>query len=126
MNIKIKHGTPIILPVGVRGEKRNSVYMLLDTGARVTILSWNALEFCGYKPYIVKKAVPVTTANGVIHCPLIKVKEISIGKFKVKDIEVICHDIPELIRLEGLLGLNFIENFRVCIDYKKGCMELEK
>jgi len=30
-----------------------------------------------------------------------------------------------LIRVDGLLGLNFIENFRVCIDYKKEILEIE-
>jgi len=125
MKVRIKRKSPIILPVAIKGGKTNKVYMIMDTGARVTMLSWEALEFCGYKPYLSRRTTKVTTANGVIECPLIKVKEISGGEFKVENIDVICHDIPELIRVDGLIGLNFIENFRICIDYKKGCIEIE-
>jgi len=124
MKIKIKRNIPIITPIIIKGERKASVRMLWDTGARVTMLSWKTLEFCGYEPYVIRKTVPVTTANGVVECPVIKVKEISLGKFKVRNLEVVCHDIPELIRIEGLIGLNFIENFRVCIDYRKGYMEI--
>jgi len=98
--------------------------LLLDTGATTTILSWDILKDIGYDPAISTKRKDVTTANGVIETPLVKVKEMSIGHFKVKNTDVICHDIPELIRVDGLLGLNFIENFRVCIDYKKGILEI--
>ena len=110
----------------MKGKRKASVRMLWDTGARVTMLSWKTLEFCGYEPYLIRKTVPVTTANGVVECPVIKVKEISLGKFKARNIDIVCHDIPELIRIEGLIGLNFIENFRVCIDYRKEYMEIEK
>ncbi|PKP60951.1 MAG: hypothetical protein CVT88_01595 [Candidatus Altiarchaeales archaeon HGW-Altiarchaeales-1] len=125
MKIKIKGNIPIITPIMIKGSREKIVRMLWDTGARVTMLSWKTLEFCGYEPYLIQKTASVTTANGVVECPIIKVREISLGKFKAKNIDVISHDIPELIRIEGLIGLNFIENFRVCIDYKKGCMEIE-
>jgi len=125
MRIKIKRNTPIITPVTVKGDREKIVRMLWDTGARITMLSWGTLDFSGYKPQITRKTVNVTTANGVIECPLIRVKELSVKEFRVENIDVICHDIPELIRVEGLIGLNFIENFRVCIDYKKECMEIE-
>ena len=122
--MKIKLKKPIIVDVRIAGKRRRRVKLLLDTGATTTILSWDILKDIGYDPAISNRRKDVTTANGVIEAPLVKVKGMSIGHFKVKNTDVICHDIPELIRVDGLLGLNFIENFRVCIDYKKGVLEI--
>ncbi|PKP57238.1 MAG: peptidase A2A [Candidatus Altiarchaeales archaeon HGW-Altiarchaeales-1] len=123
--MRIKLERPIIVDVMIIGKRKRGVKVLLDTGATNTILSWDTLKDIGYDPAISTKRTNITTANGVIEAPLVRVKEISIGDFRVKDIDVLCHDIPELIRVDGLLGLNFIENFRVCIDYKKEILEIE-
>ena len=122
--MKVKLKKPIIVDVRITGKRRRWAKLLLDIGATTTILSWDILKDIGYDPAISNRRKDVTTANGVIEAPLVKVKEMSIGQFKVKNTDVICHDIPELIRVDGLLGLNFIENFRVCIDYRKGILEI--
>ena len=123
--MKIKLEKQIIVDVKVTGKRKRRVKLLFDTGATITMLSWDTLKDIGYDPAISNRRKNITTANGVIEAPLVKVKEISIGDFRVNDIDAICHDIPELIRVDGLLGLNFIENFKVCIDYRKGVLEIE-
>ncbi len=59
----------------IKGSREKIVRMLWDTGARVTMLSWKTLEFCGYEHYLIQKTASVTTANGVVECPIIKVRE---------------------------------------------------
>ena len=41
-----------------------------------------------------------------------------------KGVEVICHDIPELAGIRGLLGLSFLRHFRTVIDYQQGYLEI--
>jgi len=42
----------------------------------------------------------------------------------VNNIEVICHNIPEVVGIEGLLGLSFLKEFRTLIDYRKKILEI--
>jgi predicted aspartyl protease len=66
----------------------------------------------------------IVTANGVIEAPLITVERIHIADLRAESVEVICHDIPEITGVEGLLGLSFLKHFRTLIDYTTGLLEL--
>jgi clan AA aspartic protease (TIGR02281 family) len=121
---------PIGIPIIIRNVKIDGpngsvkIDMLLDTGAAYTALSWTDLKAIGYDPAVVPDRQVVITANGVIEVPKLKVKCISISNIEVRDIEVICHDIPELAGIRGLIGLSFIKHFRTVVDYKEGYIEI--
>jgi len=55
---------------------------------------------------------------------LLSVKNISIGELSCKNIEVICHTIPELVEIDGLLGLSFLSHFKTIIDYRKQLLKI--
>jgi predicted aspartyl protease len=70
------------------------------------------------------KKASIITANGVIETPLLKIKEIIAGEIKVKNVEVVCLDLPELAGIEGLLGLTFLDKMETNIDYKNRTLEI--
>jgi len=92
--------------------------MILDTGAAFTALSWADLKVLGYDPAVVSERQEIITANGVIEVPKLRVERIAVGDLEAREVEVICHDTPELTGIRGLLGLNFLKRFRTVIDYK--------
>jgi len=98
--------------------------MVLDTGAVYTVIAWDVAKDIGYDPAISERRMPIVTANGVIEAPLITVKSIHIADLQAEAAEVICHDIPEITGIEGLLGLSFLKNFRTLIDYTTGVLEI--
>ena len=98
--------------------------MILDTGAMYTAISWDVAKDIGYDPAVALDRVPIITANGVIEVPKIKVKGIGFKELYVKDVEVICHDIPEIAEIEGLLGLSFLKHFKICLDFKANILEI--
>lgn len=51
---------------------------------------------------------------------------IELGDLRLANLEVVCHDIPELAGIEGLLGLNFLRHFRVVIDYPSAILEIRR
>jgi len=55
---------------------------------------------------------------------LITVDRIQIADLQAESVDVICHDIPEITGIEGLLGLSFLKHFRTLIDYPTGILEL--
>lgn len=121
-----KLNLPIVIErVKVEGPSASrEVDLILDSGARFVSLSWEVLEDIGYAPVIVSERVKIVTANGVIEVPLLKVKGISIGELFTEEVEVICHTIPELAEVDGLLGLSFLKSFKVTMDFRKGIGEI--
>ncbi|OIN98195.1 hypothetical protein AUJ66_01445 [Candidatus Desantisbacteria bacterium CG1_02_38_46] len=115
----------IIKRVRVEGPKATrEVDLILDTGARFTSLSWGTLEDIGYDPAVILGRVKIITANGIIETPIVKIKNLCVGDLCRKDVEVICHDIPEIAEVDGLLGLSFLVHFRTVVDYKEGLLEI--
>lgn len=121
-------------PVGIPLMVRNiivsgpagdlSVDLMLDTGAVFTVLSWTDLRLIGYDPATVPGRRNIVTANGVIQVPTLRVARMSVGPLQAQEAEVICHDIPELAGVRGLLGLSFLRYFRTVIDYRRGYLEI--
>jgi clan AA aspartic protease (TIGR02281 family) len=117
---------PIILrrveihgPAGVR-----EIDVILDTGAVYTVIAWDVAMDIGYDPAISRRRTPIVTANGVIEAPLITVERIRWGELEAEAVDVVCHDIPELAGIEGLLGISFLRHFRTLIDYTTGVLEI--
>lgn len=106
-------------PVGVR-----EIDVILDTGAVYTVIAWDVAKDIGYDPAISDRRTPIITANGVIEAPLITVERIQLAELGAEAVDVVCHDIPELAGIEGLLGLSFLQHFRTLIDYTTGVLEI--
>ena len=102
----------------VRGD------FILDTGAILTAISSSILSVIGYNPETITESYEIITANGIVELPMLKVDKIAIGNIEARDIEIICHDIPELAEIQGFLGLSFLQHFRTVIDYKQGYLEI--
>ena len=117
---------PLILRrVRVDGPNASrEIDMILDTGAMYTAISWDIVKDIGYDPAVALDRVPIITANGVIEVLKIKVIEIGFKELYIEDVEVICHDIPEIAEIEGLLGLSFLKYFKICLDFKTNILEI--
>lgn len=109
---------------GKKGVKRR-IKAALDTGATYTMIPWQIAEALGYEPAIAKEKITLITASGVETAPLIKIKEIRLLDKSVKNVPVVCHDLPPKSYVVGLLGLSFLRHFKIIIDYKKGILELD-
>lgn len=106
-------------PAGVR-----EIDMILDTDTVYTVIAWDVVKDIGYDPAVSRRRVSIVTANGVIEAPLITVECIKLAELKGEAIDVVCHDIPELAGIEGLLGLSFLQPVRTLIDYTTGTLEI--
>ena len=124
MRVSLK--IPIIVErLKVQGPKASrEVDMLFDTGARYTSFSWDTLKDIGYDPAISSERISIITANGSIEAPLLKVDEIIWGDIALKNVKVICHNIPEFVGLDGLLGISFIQHFDIALNFRQGFLEI--
>lgn len=124
--MRLPIGIPLVVRnVRVSGPKGKVwVDLILDAGAAFTALSRSILKMLGYDPAVASEREEVVTANGVIEVPKLTVDSVRIGDVEAKEVEVICHDIPELVEVRGLLGLSFLTRFRTVIDYRGGYLEI--
>ena len=126
MSVRFPIGIPLLVRnvsiVGPKGLLK--VDMILDTGAALTALSWSDLKVIGYDPAVAPERQQIITANGIIEVPKLSVERIAVADAEATEVEVICHDIPELAGVRGLLGLSFLKHFKTVIDYIQGYLEL--
>jgi clan AA aspartic protease (TIGR02281 family) len=124
--MKLKLEMPIVIRrIRINGPKGyREIDVVLDTGAVYAVIAWDVAKDIGYDPAISERRVPMITANGVIEAPLITVQSIQISELGADSVDVICHDIPEMTGIEGLLGLSFLKQFRTLIDYDTKVLEI--
>jgi len=103
------------------------VSVVLDTGASFTIVAADVLAQLGYDPANPQlKRQRIVTGSGIEYAPCIPVRSATAIGQKVTHLEVLCHDLPAESRVDGLLGLNFLRNFKLTIRPRRGIIELTK
>ncbi|MBW8049499.1 MAG: hypothetical protein FVQ77_04005 [Cytophagales bacterium] len=119
-------GSGLII-VNTEIDGKYELKMVLDTGATNTTINSNALYLLGYdlKDNIGK--VEIETANGVIETEVFEVGSFdSLGqskdKFQIQVYDFLAHGI--FFDYNGLLGLDFLEGTKFCIDTKLNTITL--
>jgi predicted aspartyl protease len=99
---------------------------IVDTGAGHTIFDEDYISTIGYtKESIIKKELFKGFGGKIIEVPIIKIKSISClglirNNFKIG----FCKFAPDAF-YKGILGVDFLINHKLSIDFKKGIIELE-
>lgn len=116
----------IVIPTGIWDPNGDAIVMLaLDTGATGSTINWDLLVLLGYDPAIIKDRVQMTTGSGVEYVPKIVVDKIkALGKEK-KGFEFLCHTLPPSATVDGVLGLDFLRDGRLIIDFQKGIVNFQ-
>lgn len=116
----------VVRGVELAGPKCSfAVDLILDTGAAYTMIAWDTAMLLGYDPARQSKSVPIVTANGKVHVPMIFLRRISLEDIHAVNVPAICHDIPEIVEVSGLLGLSFLRHFRTTINYRSLTLQIE-
>lgn len=99
--------------------------MALDTGATYVMISWDIAEKLGLMPNLLKERIETVTASGVEKVPLIELPLVSVAGKEAKNIKAIVHDLPQKSYVDGLLGLSFLRNFNVHLNFREGIFEID-
>ena len=88
-----------------------SLKMALDTGATYTMLPPDLLFDVGYDPTKAQRHLELSTANGLVVVPLLRIGTLRCLGLTLKDVEVVAHHLPPESPVEGLLGLNVLTHW---------------
>ncbi len=113
--VRMKHATEPQWPV-----------MVLDTAARTTVIDPKMAAALGLEPEESGPTVNVVGATGATSAALLTVNSVSVLGLDVRDLDVICHQLPSSLGLHGVLGLNFLRHFKIVIDNETETVILTK
>ena len=108
-----------LILVNIEVDKKYELKMILDTGATNTTIDSNALYLLSHDLKDSIGTVEIETANGVIETEVFELNSFaSLGiikeNFQIQVYDFIAHGI--FSDYNGLLGLDFLEKTKFCID----------
>jgi len=124
-------GTPVI-EVEINGYKRK---FLFDTGAGLTVVSSDVAQKCGILPIKSGQMHAATATSKKIDAQPTVISNLKLGELLIKNHPAIIIDEKNLevkllgirfMKIDGIIGWNAIQNFRVIIDYKNELLTLNK
>jgi clan AA aspartic protease (TIGR02281 family) len=119
-----KQGQVVIVEATL--NNKTSAKFIVDTGASYTMISSATAKELAVGNEANSRTVPFQTANGLIQAPLVSLDSIAVAGMEIKNLTAAVHDVIPDGKIAGLLGLNFLTNFRIDIDAQKGVLHLEK
>jgi aspartyl protease len=112
-------GRSVIVPVTF--NRSVNANLLLDTGASMTMISRRLAS---------NLALALTASRlfsgigGTVNAKIGHVNSIKVGAAEVSSMPVAIHDIPQVPRFDGLLGMDFLGRFQVSVDHAKNLLVL--
>lgn len=116
---------PVAVFVELSGPRTSrTITMALDSGAILTVIPIETALAIGYDPAKTTKRVEMITVSGVELAPQLTVRAARCLGKAVRDLDVVCHDLPAQSPVKGLLGLNFLRHFNVHLNFLHKRLEL--
>ncbi|MFH0924430.1 MAG: retropepsin-like aspartic protease [bacterium] len=102
-----------------------SLKMAIDTGAIFTIIPVESAVAVGQDPFISKRRIEITMGSSIEYVFIITLPVFKALGIEIKDMEVVCHNLPSPSPVEGLLGLNFLKRAKAIINFSNNTIECE-
>ena len=119
-----KHG-PVLVDAEVTGPSRSiTLRLILDTGATTTVLKETVLLALGYDLASVTDRVQMTTGSLVMSVPRVVLTRLTaLGQHRF-GIPVLAYTLPTGVSVSGLLGLDFLRDQTLTLDFRAGQISL--
>ena len=120
--IKFPPGQRIMVDVKINGNAE--AILMLDTGADRTLISPRALQAAGVRISAPIASGQIMSATGSERVQFVIVDSLEVGDAKVGRMPVGAYNLPTTDVGDGLLGRDFLDQFKVSIDSAKGTVTL--
>ena len=112
------------IPVSAVLNRDTDQNFIVDTGASMVTIPRSTAEYLDLAVDDRNPMRKVVTAGGVRYAPEVMLYSITIGGWEINDVKALVLDIPGQPDL-GLLGLNYLQNFRMDMNTEAGVLLLE-
>ena len=116
-----RYGNLLCLRASVRGISGDPrvVRLLVDTGSSFTVVPMQVLNDIGYRSDVMDRSVSIMAASGFIRSPIISVLEFNCLGQQVTNFPVVGLNVPFNPVFNGILGMDFMTQFRSVLDVQK-------
>lgn len=98
-------------------NKERTAYLIVDTGASMTVLSTTIAIDLGILGTTDNELLTVNTAGGSVQVNMNYLSSLQVGTAQSENVAVAIHDLPDIPeQIEGLLGMSFLKHFLVTLD----------
>lgn len=97
---------------------------LVDTGARLTVISQTFAQEMKLDITSPIRQVQIASAHRVDQSPVVRLSSLQVGDKRINDLDVLIIALPSALRVDGLLGVNFLEKFRVTFEFDQATLVL--
>ncbi len=99
--------------------------LALDTGASQTMVNVIPLTLAGYLPGAAMEHVEITTGSGGVYAPRFPVLRVSALGHEKAEFPVLAHTLPPSAGIDGLLGLDFMQDRVLRVDFRRSLVSLQ-
>lgn len=118
-------GRLIIVTTKLFGPSGDTVVRLaLDTAATFTIIDPSHLLVIGYESSTSQNRLQIAMGGGVVSIPQIAIAKIEALGQEWLNFSILCHTLPPSTTVDGLLGLNFLRDWMLTVDFRTGQIDL--
>jgi clan AA aspartic protease (TIGR02281 family) len=113
-----------VIVLNVRINDQTLIPMLLDTGAKYTVISAHVARRLRIEDRAHGRHVSVVTASQLMRLPLIQLSRVDVHGVALADVETVVTDLPVALGVEGLLGMSFLRYCRLTLDGPEKTIEI--
>lgn len=114
-------GEHFVVTVQINGI--DGARLMIDTGASLCVLRPQTAQQFGL-PTDSDDYVTLNLVAGVFNAPRIEIGTLSVGDAAVSNVQASVIEMPPSVETDGLLGMNFLSNFKFFIDQKREILYL--
>lgn len=90
----------------------------------MVVLPWRLATGLGLK-IDPNKLVQTTTATTVESAPITTIPKVTVLDKRATNVSCLIKDLPPEANVDGLLGLSFLQNFHLSLNFQKGILKLD-
>ncbi len=121
--IRFQPGTSEITATATLHDRLDHNFVI-DTGASFVTIPYATVEALGLEDNLSQHQQEVQTAGGTVYANAVTLASIELQGWIIYDVKALVIDLPNRPEL-GLLGLNFLNKFRLDLQAEKGVLTLE-
>lgn len=100
--------------------------MAFDPGASTVTITPEAAFLLGYTDEDLKFSKTTYTASGAEKVSPVIIKAINLEGERVENVEAVVMSLPKELKIDGLIGLNFLRHFKILLDVSEGLLQFER
>ncbi len=116
----------LVFPCTIEYQDIRTTLLALGTGSSFTIIRESSLIAIGYPIDSITEFISFGDASQTHIVPKVTLKSFSLADVKVDNLDVLIHALPEEHGIDGVIGLNFLRQFNIGLDFKQGILTLSR